>query len=119
MKNIFIISIIILIMSSCAALEYPSVRNDNNIKNVEIGMTKEEVVAIMGKDYLSAGSYQSDEGPIQIMRWIATAEDSWYELHFVNNILQEWSLVTIPSLDRFHPPHPPRPMNDIPHHHID
>lgn len=63
---------------------------DSNIKKVEIGMTKSQVVSIMGNSYDSAGARKSYNGTTQEAIKYVVNEDVWYMLYFEDGKLVEW-----------------------------
>jgi outer membrane protein assembly factor BamE (lipoprotein component of BamABCDE complex) len=64
---------------------------NDNIKKIALGMSKDQVVAILGKDYLVASSSKDDYGkPIEILAYKSDVYEE-YKLKFVNAQLTEWN----------------------------
>lgn len=60
--------------------------SDNNIKKIELGMTKDQVISIMGDSY---EIIRSKEGLVVL--GYESRGDGIYKLRFVNGILTEWN----------------------------
>ena len=69
---------------------------DNRMHKIELGMTKQKVISILGKDFESAGARITPDGPIESISYktgtmtIADYSEGYYILSFKNGILVEW-----------------------------
>ncbi len=62
-----------------------------NIKKVALGMSKEQVIQILGGDYLAASSSKDDRGNrVEVLAYKSDVYEE-YRLKFVNAQLTEWS----------------------------
>lgn len=62
-----------------------------NIKKIALGMSKEQVIQVMGNDYLVSSSSKDDDGNnIEILVYKSDSHEE-YRLNFVNNRLTEWN----------------------------
>lgn len=94
MKNLIIISLIACLFSACSS--YSSMtKAKNNVKKIELGMSKKEVVSIMGKVYEVAGASITREGiRVETLKYeggsIDGVVDRYYFFTFEDNVLVEW-----------------------------
>lgn len=82
-------------MMGCATVMNPY-KMDNRMHKIELGMTKQKVISILGKDFESAGARITPDGPIESISYktvtmtIADYSEGYYILSFKNGILVEW-----------------------------
>lgn len=91
MKHLTILFLIALLSSSCTAFKTP------NFSNINIGMSKEEVVKRLGNKYTIISAKKYDDGVLEIFQYLkvpaiaATSSDTEYNwFFFFNNKLDEW-----------------------------
>jgi hypothetical protein len=64
-------------------------RTNDKIKQVNLGMSKNEVIAILGEKYMIASSSKDANGnPTEVLAYNSSEE---YRLKFVNSKLIEWN----------------------------
>jgi len=91
MKNrpILYLLFITIIFTSCASY-VNSFSASKNIKKLELGMTKEEVINIMGNPYKPV-SINEDNGDRNEVIGYPDSDDDWmYMIYFTNNRLKSW-----------------------------
>jgi len=64
---------------------------NRNMSKVELGMTKKEVVSIMGKEFKTIGANRVPEGDIEMIGY-ENAEGEVYVLRFLNGNLVNYEL---------------------------
>ena len=83
------------LLMGCATVMNPY-KMDNRMHKIELGMTKQKVISILGKDFESAGARITPDGPIKSISYktvtmtIADYSEGYYILSFKNGILVEW-----------------------------
>lgn len=82
---------LLLVISSCQP--YKGLWNTEvNIKKVEKGMTYDQVLSVMGKDYSGKGkSIGEDERIHQTLRYNSTGHFT-YVFNFIDDVLIDWHL---------------------------
>lgn len=66
-------------------------RTNDLIKEVNLGMTKSEVIAILGQKYMIASSSKDEKGdPTEVLAYKSDSSEE-YRLKFVSNKLIEWN----------------------------
>jgi len=109
-KTHIIFTIIILVaalaLSSCGYLDF-----SKKIEKIEIGMTKKDVIKILGNDYTLVQVRPTPEGLLETFRYHTTIDD--YILNFLDDKLQEWYVPQPEKLQLHHQnaPHPPHHNN--------
>lgn len=93
-RILFLISILALLLTSCATIG-SMLHADHNMKKVEINMTKDEVISIMGNVYELIGSTEE-----LLIIGYKTADDGIYKLYFEHGILKEWYKEWLPTAHR-------------------
>jgi len=89
-KNIFSGFIIICLLNACVTNNITWTANQN-IKKLELGMKKEQVIAILGEKYMVASASKDGYGKvIQVLSYKSDSSEE-YKLTFVNNELKEWN----------------------------
>lgn len=88
MKNILFYVLFILIMSSCTTLM--GVDYWKRTKELDLGMTKQEVIVIMGKDYMIESLSETDEGKMEVLHFYNGGGGPTYILYLLNNNLVEF-----------------------------
>ena len=88
-KGIYVLLTMFLLMG-CATVMNPY-KMDNRMHKIELGMTKQKVISILGKDFESAGARITPDGPIESISYkTVTMTIADYILSFKNVILVEW-----------------------------
>ncbi|GEM_PF-5959110 len=90
MRKQAVLLIILFIVLSCQS--HKGLWNtEANIKKVEKGMTYDQVLSIMSKDYSGTGSWVENDEIRQVLKYNSTGRFT-YVLNFTNNILKDWTL---------------------------
>lgn len=93
MKKWMCMLIVIFLMTGCRSI-FDSYNMDGRMKKIELGMTKKEVISILGKSYETAGARMSADGPVESISYptttISDSTEGYYILSFRNNVLIEW-----------------------------
>ena len=77
---------LIAVMSSCST--YSIHNTDKNIKGLNIGMTQDQIISVMGKDYNVL------EATNEFVVWgYKSLDDGIYRLTFVDGRLTEWKKI--------------------------
>ncbi|NDV79777.1 hypothetical protein [Dysgonomonas sp. 511] len=91
LSRIFCFLFVSAILVSCSTV-------DDGIKKTQLGMTKQQVVKVMGDNYQIKAMTQTSEGALEIWRYTMyvldssrqqTTARSYYLLHFLNGKLVE------------------------------
>jgi len=90
-RILFLMSILALLLTSCATIG-SMMSADHNMRYVEINMTKEQVISIMGDKYEMVGSTED-----LLILGYKTADDGIYKLYFENGLLKEWYKEWLPA----------------------
>ncbi len=88
LKNLFVILLMSCLFFSCRSFS-DMMNVGSNVKKLELGMSKRDVVSIMGKSYLSLGAIQTPEGNVEVIGY-PTADDNLYRLHILEGKLVQW-----------------------------
>lgn len=100
MRGIYVLLIVFLV-TGCATVINPY-KMDNRMQKIELGMTREKVISILGNNFESAGARITADGPVESISYLAknmTITDyteGYYILSFKDNILVEWFKERIP-----------------------
>ncbi|TDE13656.1 hypothetical protein [Dyadobacter psychrotolerans] len=89
-KNTVIALLIICFLNACA-MNNIAWKTNENIKKVEIGMTKEQVIQILGNKYMITASSKSNQGHAVEVLGYKSDTDEEYKLTFISNKLTEWN----------------------------
>lgn len=84
-KQIFTLVLVSILISSCTSIQ-SVMYADANMKKIYIGMTKERVISIMGKNYEALGARGNE-----VRLGYKAADEGTYVLLFVDGILGEWN----------------------------
>ena len=75
-------------------------------KELSLGMTKQEVIKIMGEDYYIESLSETDEGKIEVLTFYdGPKTNQKFTLHFINNKLREFH--------KYIPPYTPQDVRVI------
>lgn len=99
MKNLLLFIIIcVLFVSACSSYNQ-IMKADANMRIVELGMSKDEVIQIMGTKYHRMGASVNESGVnTEVLGY--TAVDAIYMLYFENNELKEFHKDIILPVDK-------------------
>ena len=88
-KYLYIILSCVILFSSCMATKF-----ENRVTHIEIGMTKDEVRSIMGKNYKVQGGANTPDGKIETWTYqdgsVMVSQYSGIVINFLNNRVDEW-----------------------------
>lgn len=93
MKKPFVLITFVLLFIIFSCQPYKGLWNtEANIKKVEKGMTYDQVLSIMGKDYSGTSTREGEDGQIyQLLKYNSTGHFT-YVFNFINDVLIDWSL---------------------------
>lgn len=77
--------ILVAFLSSCGVWNL-----DSKMKNLELGMTKQEVVNRIGAGYTSLGAISTPDGNLETVRYQGSEFDRDYVVRFLDGRLVEW-----------------------------
>lgn len=88
-KPLFVAFLLSLIFTSCSIL------NNTNVKKVELGMSKTQVIKIMGNNYKVMALERTPDGTLEVIGYIAEVSSyMYYTFYFLDGtldkILKEW-----------------------------
>lgn len=106
MKKLLSFLIICLLFSSCTIIHGVNYDNSKKVQKLQLGMDKEEAIAIMGKEYIIESTSREKEGTLEILRYYSPY-DVTYLLHFLDGNLI--------SFNKYYPPHVPQHNVTIKH----
>lgn len=99
MKKIVFISLIACLLAACSTHNQIA-KSKDNVKQIELGMTKKEVITIMGKKYEVFGASQTLEGAVvevlqyegadSKLAYASYGADRYYLFTFEDGRLVEW-----------------------------
>ncbi len=107
MKKLIVISLIACLFAACSSYNSMS-KAKSNVRKVELGMTKKEVISVMGKVYEVAGASTTRDGMrVETLKYeggdaISGLVDRYYFFTFENSILVEWHTQPL-TYDQQHP----------------
>lgn len=90
MKKILFTFCLILCFVACASYR-------TKIRNIELGMTKEQVVQIMGKSYENTGEKLVGEDVVKTISYKDEVRNKRFLLYFKDNRLIEWFVEELPK----------------------
>jgi len=96
MKKLLFILFASIIFASCATFYGPNLNELS--KRLELGMSRQESVSIMGKDYFIESSSQTPDGKVEILHF-RSAYYQEYLLYFLNDELVEFHRYIPPQQD--------------------
>ena len=79
--------LLIGLLSSCAST-FGIAGLGNKMKKLEIGMTKQETLSILGNAYDVVAASQTPEGSLEILRFIGMG--NFFTVYLLDNKLVEW-----------------------------
>lgn len=96
MRNLLIIFTICTICSSCAVFYGDNYNSSKKAQQLQIGMTKQEAINVMGNKYIIESTSQEEDGLLEIIKYYSRS-DVPYLLHFLNGKLV--------LFNRYYPPY--------------
>lgn len=81
-----------LTLTSCAS-NIALMNADKNMRNLKIGMTKQDVIKIMGSNYKSAGAERSVDGSTLEKISYDNLSNEEYQLELHNDTLVRWNKI--------------------------
>lgn len=84
-QKIFFTLLLLFTVTACGTSNLGS-----KIRKVEIGMTKKEVVSILGNSQDILRAVQTPEGTLEVWKYTHALSADMYILHFLDNKLVEW-----------------------------
>jgi len=103
MKKILFTLLCSFILISCGTTSFV-----DRAKKLELGMTKREVISVMGNDFRVISASKTPEGDLEILRYVATVSYTDYVIYLLDGKLVEWHEEN-PNEHPGRPPHPPKP----------
>lgn len=85
MKKIIFVAILAFTITACGTMNLGA-----KLKNVEIGMTKHELVSVLGKSYEAKGGVQTPDGNIETITYYDAMYGTTYVFNLLNGKLVEW-----------------------------
>ena len=95
-KLIPFLLLITLIVSSCGVYRNHNNDNEKKVKDLYIGMSKQEALEIMGDKYIVELISQEDDGLLEVLKFEAIFYP--YLLHFLNDKLTTYNLYYPPCM---------------------
>jgi len=95
MKKLIILSLIACLFAACSSYSNMT-KAKNNVKKVELGMTKKEVISTMGKVYEVVGASTTRDGMrVETLKYeggdaTTLLIDRYYFFTFEDGVLVEW-----------------------------
>lgn len=89
MKRIMLIASLIILLSGCAS-QFGVANLGSKVRQIEIGMTKKEVVKILGTSYDVVGAGWREQGKEEVIKYYGLNAYGYYVFHFLDNELMEF-----------------------------
>jgi len=106
MRGLFFILSVCVTFSSCSIIPGLNYNNSEKVQKLHLGMTKEDVIKVMGKQYAIESVSREENGVLEIFRYYSS-ESTPYLLHFLNGELI--------LFNRYYPPSVPQQNITITH----
>lgn len=98
MKNVLLAFVFCFTLSSCAVFFGDNYNNTKKIQQLQLGMSKDEAIRVMGNKYIIESSSIEEDGTLEVIKYDAQT-DVPYLLHFLNGELVVFN--------RYYPPYVP------------
>lgn len=85
MKKLFAALLICVFISACSSLK----TYNSALKQIDLGMTKEQVVGLMGQDYQTTGIINENNKTYETIEYKDMYKFHWF-FEFENNHLYKW-----------------------------
>lgn len=69
MKSPILMLLFSFILSSCSVINGPNYDNRKKVQHLKLGMTKEEAISVMGKEYILESMSQEENGTLEIIKY--------------------------------------------------
>lgn len=97
MKQLFLALFFVLMLASCSPHMFNLV-NSKNMNQLELGMSRQQLIEIMGKYYSISEKKMENANEIEVISYRNYPyEDEFYQFVFVNDHLEEWYREIVPS----------------------
>lgn len=93
--TLILVAVVAILLTSCASINN-QLSAGSNMTKVQLSMTKDEVVKIMGRTYEVVGSRQTNEGSEETIGYLDAYNDI-YMLTFLNGRLVEYHKEWLPK----------------------
>ncbi|MDU1904873.1 MAG: hypothetical protein E6772_08820 [Dysgonomonas sp.] len=98
MKNLILLLLSVICLTACSSYK-DAMKADTNMRKIELGMAKNEVIKVMGNSYQRMGASTSTEG-VNIETLGYPTVDAIYMLYFENDKLIEFHKDMLIRTDR-------------------
>lgn len=89
-KSLLLIYCVGYLLTACVS-SHITWSTHSNMKKVAIGMSKDQVISVLGNDYLVASSSKDERGNnVEVLAYKSDVHEE-YRLRFINAQLAEWS----------------------------
>lgn len=85
MKKVLFVVFIATILAACGSFK----AYNSALKQIELGMTKEQVVSLMGNDYQSTGKVYENNKEYETIEYKDMYKNHWF-FEFADNSLYKW-----------------------------
>lgn len=89
-KILLFVLLITFLLPSCGVYQKALIDGNNNVAKVELGMTKSEVLSLMGDAYRFSGLKKNEAGNLVEYIWYPATANSIYFFTFKDAKLIEW-----------------------------
>jgi len=97
LKNCILSAFLVLLLHSCASLDVAHMTS-SDMNKLELGMSKEQVTQILGRDYTIAEKRVEDNNEFEVLSYRDHYEnDEVYLFVFVNKKLDKWYRELLPK----------------------
>lgn len=104
MRKLFVLFAFIVSLFATSCITYHNV--DKNSKKVSLGMTKDEVVSVMGKSYKVVSISNERAGQLEVLSYEGMSDDWIYMFYFLDGKLDRMQKEFVGT------PYPHRPANE-------
>ncbi|SHM99129.1 hypothetical protein SAMN04488057_10591 [Cyclobacterium lianum] len=98
-SQLFFALLFLMVLSSCSPHLFASLRS-NNMSQLELGMSREQVTGILGDNYTIAEKRIEEGVPLEVLSYRNFPNnDEFYLFVFKNNELEEWYRELVPNFE--------------------
>ncbi|WP_165025346.1 MULTISPECIES: hypothetical protein [unclassified Dysgonomonas] len=87
MKKVIFTVLIVTLLSACGSVNLK--RYNSALKQIELGMTKEQVVSLMGDDYTTVEKITVENKDYETIEYKDMFKNHWF-FSFIDNSLNKW-----------------------------
>ena len=99
MKHIFTVTFLVIVFSACSPMVLSRL-NSNTMSQLHLGMTKQALTEILGKNYTISEKRMEGEKEVEVLSYRNYPyTDEFYQFIFVDGDLNEWYRDLIPSYE--------------------